>query len=103
MKFQKGRVRQKSRLHVADASSSPFQTNFKRESGDDRTFVKKAVNWALRHIGKQNYAFNKMALVTAREIQKLNSRSTRWIAADAIKELTSDVVQHKLRKKSVCR
>jgi 3-methyladenine DNA glycosylase AlkD len=74
-----------------------------REAGDDRNFVKKAVNWALRHIGKQNFALNKMALATAREVQKLDSRSARWIASDAIKELTSEAVQQKLRRKSAHR
>jgi 3-methyladenine DNA glycosylase AlkD len=72
----------------------------KREAGDDRNFVKKAVNWALRHIGKQNLQYNKMALATAKEIQKLDSKSAKWIAADAIRELTSDAVQQRLHKKS---
>jgi 3-methyladenine DNA glycosylase AlkD len=72
----------------------------KREAGDDRNFVKKAVNWALRHIGKQNLQYNKLALATAKEIQKLDSPSAKWIAADAIIELTGDVVQQRLRKKS---
>jgi 3-methyladenine DNA glycosylase AlkD len=75
----------------------------KREAGDDRNFVEKAVNWALRHIGKQNPALNKMALATAREIQKLDNRSAHWIASDAIKELTSEAVQQKLLKKSARR
>jgi 3-methyladenine DNA glycosylase AlkD len=72
----------------------------KREADDDRNFVKKAINWALRHIGKQNLQYNKMALDTAKEIQKLDSPSARWIAADAIRELTSDAVQQRLHKKS---
>jgi 3-methyladenine DNA glycosylase AlkD len=72
----------------------------KREAGDNRNFVKKAVNWALRHIGKQNLQYNKVALSTAKEIQKLNSKNARWIASDAIKELTSDAVQQRLRKKA---
>jgi 3-methyladenine DNA glycosylase AlkD len=72
----------------------------KREAEDNRNFVKKAVNWALRHIGKQNLQYNKMALATAEEIRKLDSKSARWIAADAIRELTSDAVQQRLRKKS---
>lgn len=70
-----------------------------REAGDDRNFVKKAVNWALRHIGKQNLHYNKLALTTAKELQNLDSPSAKWIASDAIRELTSDAVQQKLRKK----
>jgi 3-methyladenine DNA glycosylase AlkD len=77
-----------------------FLSIIKREAGDDRNFVKKAVNWALRHIGKQDLANNKLALATAKEILTLDSRSARWIASDAIKELTSEAVQKKLRKKS---
>jgi len=60
---------------------------------DDRNYVKKAVNWALRSIGKRNLSLNKKALATAAEIQKLQARSARWIASDAIRELTSEKVQ----------
>lgn len=58
-----------------------------RESTDERNFVKKAVNWALRNIGKRNSFLNKKALETAREIKSIESRSARWIATDAIREL----------------
>lgn len=63
---------------------------------DERNFVKKAVNWALRNIGKRNRKLNKAAVKTAREIQKIDSKSARWIAADAIRELTSEAVQRRL-------
>lgn len=66
---------------------------------DKRNFVKKAVNWALRQIGKRNMALNKKALGLAREMQKLDSKSARWIAADAIRELESQAVQERLLKK----
>ena len=59
--------------------------------------MKKAVNWALRQIGKRNPNLNKMAIRTAEEIQQIDSRSARWIAADAIRELTSEKVQKKLK------
>jgi 3-methyladenine DNA glycosylase AlkD len=68
-----------------------------RGSSDERNFVKKAVNWALRHIGKRNRNLNRAALETAREIQKLNSKAARWIAADAIRELESEAVQERLK------
>jgi 3-methyladenine DNA glycosylase AlkD len=71
----------------------------KRESDDDRNFVKKAVNWALRNIGKRSCALNRAAIRTAREIRALDSSTARWIAADAIRELTSPAVQKRLRKK----
>jgi 3-methyladenine DNA glycosylase AlkD len=58
-----------------------------RGATDDRNFVKKAVNWALRQIGKRNAALNRAAQATAREIQQIDSRAARWIAADALREL----------------
>jgi 3-methyladenine DNA glycosylase AlkD len=72
----------------------------KRESRDERNFVRKAVNWALRNIGKRNPALNRAAIRTAHRIRAIDSRSARWIAADAIRELTSPAVQKRLRKKS---
>jgi len=69
-----------------------------REATDERNFVKKAVNWALRNIGKRNLNLNEAAINTAKEIQRLDSKTARWIAADAIRELESDPIQNKLRK-----
>ncbi len=69
----------------------------KREASDDRNLVKKAVNWALRQIGKRNINLNRRAIETAKEIQEMNSRSAKWIAHDAIRELTSDDVQQRLK------
>ena len=66
---------------------------------DDRNYVKKAVNWALRNIGKRNLYLNKVALMTAKEIQKIDSKSARWIASDAIRELTSQKLLQKLERK----
>ena len=73
-----------------------FLPVIKRESVDDRNYVRKAVNWALRHIGKRNAALNIMAIQTAREIQAAGSKPGRWIAADALRELTSEKVQERL-------
>lgn len=70
-------------------------------SNDERNFVKKAVNWSLRQIGKRNLHLNKAAIRTAKAIQKLDSTSARWIAADALRELTSDGVQARLRNRTV--
>ena len=67
-----------------------------REAGDERNFVKKAVNWALRQIGKRNSALNLAAVAAAREIEAQGSRSARWIARDALRELTSDKVRTRL-------
>ena len=69
-----------------------------RTATDERNFVKKAVNWALRNIGKRNTNLNEAAISTAKEIQRLDSKAARWIAADAIRELKSEAIQSKLRR-----
>jgi 3-methyladenine DNA glycosylase AlkD len=63
---------------------------------DERNFVKKAVNWALRNLGKRNLALNRLAIDTARQIQQMDDRTARWIASDALRELESEKVQGKL-------
>jgi len=80
-----------------DAAFFKFLPIIKRESADDRNFVKKAVNWALRQIGKRNVALNRAAVTTAEEIRKMDSKSARWIGLDALRELTSEAVQKRLR------
>ena len=69
-----------------------------REATDERNFVKKAVNWALRNIGKRNLNLNEAAINTAKEIQRLDSKAARWIASDALRELQSEAIQTRLRK-----
>jgi 3-methyladenine DNA glycosylase AlkD len=64
---------------------------------DDRNFVKKAVNWALRNLGKRNRALNQQAIAVARQIQVRGARPARWIAADALRELTSVKVQARFK------
>ena len=70
-----------------------------RESDDDRNFVKKAVNWASRSIGKRSIVLNQAAIDTAGDIQRRGSRAARWIAADAIRELIGDKDQARLKKR----
>ncbi len=89
-------------VHDKQASDSKFLRLLpviKRGSTDERNFVKKAVNWALRQIGKRNLSLNKAAIKTAQEIQGIDSRSARWIAADALRELRGEAVQERLRRK----
>jgi 3-methyladenine DNA glycosylase AlkD len=69
-----------------------------RESTDERNFVKKAVNWALRNIGKRNIKLNEAAINAANEIRRLDSKAARWVASDAIRELESDAIQRRLSK-----
>jgi len=66
-------------------------------ASDKRNFVKKAVNWSLRQIGKRNLKLNKAAVSTALKIQKMESGSAKWVAADALRELKSPQVQKRLR------
>ncbi|HOW97931.1 MAG TPA: DNA alkylation repair protein [Kiritimatiellia bacterium] len=72
-----------------DSAFMKFMPLIRREARDERNFVKKAVNWALRQIGKRNERLRRAAVQTGKSIQRLDSRSARWIAADAIRELTS--------------
>ena len=83
---------------AADAKFLGFLPIISRESTDERNFVKKAVNWALRQIGKRNPLLNEAAIKTAQQIQKLDSRSARWTAADALRELTSETVRQRFRR-----
>ena len=75
-----------------------FLSIIERSSNDDRNFVKKAVNWALRGIGKRNVVLNKAAIRAAERISRVDSRSSRWIASDALRELTGRAVQERLAR-----
>ncbi len=82
---------------AADARFIQMLPVIKRAATDERNFVRKAVNWALRNIGKRNLALNQAAIAAAREIQQIDARAARWIAADALRELTSPAVQRRLK------
>lgn len=83
--------------NAPDKTFLDFLPTIVREAGDKRNFVKKAVNWALRQIGKRNVILNEAAIRTSMMIRNLDSRSAKWIAADALRELTSSPVRKKLR------
>jgi 3-methyladenine DNA glycosylase AlkD len=70
-----------------------------RESDDDRPFVRKAVNWALRQIGKRNVRMHSLAIAAAERIRVRGTRSARWIAADALRELRDPKVRARIRSK----
>lgn len=77
-------------VHDKEASDEKFVSYFpllKKYSTDERNFVKKAVNWAIRQIGKRNPTLNKKAIALSEELLKIDSKSARWIARDAIREL----------------
>ena len=71
-----------------------------REAPDRRNFVRKAVNWALREIGKRNLALNRAAIAAAEEIRAAGPRSAQWVASDALRELRSDAVRTRLRARA---
>lgn len=82
-------------VHDKKADDEKFLQFFPRiekEAKDERNFVKKAVNWALRQIGKRSWYLNKEAIVAAERIQKQEYKSAKWIAADALRELKSENV-----------
>ena len=86
---------------VDDSKFDEFLTIITIESTDERNYVKKAINWALRNIGKRNISINKRAIETAKKIQKFDSKTAKWIASDAIRELTSEKVKQKLVRKRI--
>src|SRR5229473_228784 len=83
-----------------DARFQRFLRVIEREAHDERNFVKKAVNWGLRNIGKRNLRLNREAIRAAERIRRQDSRSARWIAADALRELRSAAVQKRLQRKT---
>jgi 3-methyladenine DNA glycosylase AlkD len=88
-------------VHDKDASNEKLAGFFaviEREAWDGRNFVKKAVNWALRNIGKRNKHLNLLAVETARRLCERDNPSARWIGRDAVRELTSEKVQKRLDK-----
>jgi 3-methyladenine DNA glycosylase AlkD len=72
---------------ATDAEFEAFLPLIEEAATDDRNMVKKAVNWALRQIGKRNPRLRVKAIAKAEEIRALDSRAARWIAADALREL----------------
>ena len=89
-------------VHDKAAADPPFMKYLRvieREAWDERNFVRKAVNWALRNIGKRNLRLNREAIRSAERIRKKGTRAGRWIAADALRELRSKAVQQRLGRK----
>jgi 3-methyladenine DNA glycosylase AlkD len=86
--------------NAPDARFMRFLRVIEREAHDERNFVKKAVNWALRNIGKRNTLLNREAIRTAEKIRQQDSSAARWIAADALRELKSPAVQRRLQRKT---
>lgn len=83
-----------------DEKIARFLPVLEKHSDDERNFVKKAVNWSLRQIGKRNLNLHKLALETAEQIKRRNTRAARWISADALRELSDDKTIKRLQDKT---
>ena len=81
-----------------DSKFEAFLPAIASASFDERNYVKKAANWALRQIGKRNLRLNKKALSVASKLAKSKSKSARWAGLDAVRELKSPKIQARLRK-----
>ncbi len=79
-----------------DREFMEFLSIIEKHPVDERNFVKKAVNWAIRQIGKRNLSLNEAAIRTSSRIRMNNSRAAKWVASDALRELTSKPVQNRL-------
>jgi 3-methyladenine DNA glycosylase AlkD len=85
------------RKELPDRAFAAFLPRIREASTDDRTCVKKAVSWALRQIGKRSRELNTEAILAAEQIGRIDARSARWVARDALRELRGDAVQARLR------
>jgi 3-methyladenine DNA glycosylase AlkD len=81
-----------------DVRFEAFYPLIRQCADDQRNFVKKAVNWAIRGIGKRSRALNASAIALAEEIRQMDSKAARWVAADALRELTSDKTQARIKR-----
>ncbi|WP_187262826.1 DNA alkylation repair protein [Pontibacter beigongshangensis] len=90
-------------MHAKKAPDEQFLQFFPlmlEQANDNRNFVKKAVNWALRQIGKRSLMLNQAAIAAAEEIKQQPSKSAKWIAADALRELQTPALAERLRLKA---
>jgi len=85
---------------VPDASFLAFLRLIEKHSTDPRNFVKKAVNWALRQIGKRNIALHGPALALAEKLSASDDKTARWIGKDAAKELSDPVQIARIKARS---
>lgn len=88
-------------VHDKRAGKAAFEKFFPhivRGATDERNFVKKAVNWALRQIGKRSLTLNREAIDVARKIAQIDSPAAKWVASNALRELEGEAVQKRLRE-----
>jgi 3-methyladenine DNA glycosylase AlkD len=86
--------------HDKNADDSKFLKYFpliKKNAIDERNYVKKAISWSIRHIGKRNLNLHKAALNLANELKKIENKTAQWIGSDVIRDLNSDSTKRKLK------
>lgn len=86
---------------ASDEKIAGFLPLLEKHAGDERNFIKKAVNWSLRQIGKRSSLLNNLAIETAERIKAQKSKPARWIASDALRELKSEKILERLKAKSI--
>jgi 3-methyladenine DNA glycosylase AlkD len=86
------------RRDVPDRAFHPFLPRIQEEATDDRNYVKKAVSWALRQIGKRSAGLHARAIVTAHRIEAIDARSARWIARDVLRELEGSAIRKRFAR-----
>jgi 3-methyladenine DNA glycosylase AlkD len=85
---------------TADPAFEAFLPIIEREADDDRNMVKKAVNWALRQIGKRNLSLHRLSMAAAERIRSRGTRAAKWIAADALREFRDEKILARLRART---
>jgi 3-methyladenine DNA glycosylase AlkD len=88
--------------HNKNASNEKFIEFFpiiKNNINDERNYVKKAISWSIRHIGKRNIKLHRSVLIFAEDIKKINTKNARWIASDVIRDLNSIPTKNRLKIK----
>lgn len=84
-----------------DATFLAFLPLIEKESIDERNMVRKAVNWALRQIGKRSMILHEAAVMTGERIAKRDSKAARWIATDALRELRNGKTVARIKNKKL--
>ncbi len=82
-----------------DSRFLPFLLRIELEADDERNFVKKAVNWALRQIGKRNLSLRHRAVTVAKNLMESGSPAARWVASDALRELKNSKTLKRIQTK----
>lgn len=92
-------------VHDKDADDEPFAAGLlliEPAASDERNFVKKSVNWALRSIGKRSPALHTASVAIAQRLAESSDATARWIGKDALRDLASPATVRRLAKQRKC-